>query len=32
VGAGRQWVLTEYTVERLAQDFKRIYASLTIGD
>jgi glycosyltransferase involved in cell wall biosynthesis len=30
--AGRQRVLTEYTVERLAQDFKRIYASLTIGD
>lgn len=30
--AGRQRVLEEYTVERLAQDFKRIYASLTIGD
>ena len=30
--AGRQRVLAEYTVERLAQDFKRIYASLIKGD
>jgi len=29
--AGRQRVLAEYTVERLAQDFKRIYASLIKG-
>lgn len=30
--AGRERVLAEYTVERLAQDFKRIYASLIKGD
>lgn len=30
--AGRQRVLAEYTVERLAQDFKRLYASLIKGD
>lgn len=30
--AGRQRVLAEYTVERLAQDFKRIYASLIKSD
>lgn len=30
--AGRQRVLAEYSVERLAQDFKRIYASITTGD
>lgn len=30
--AGRARVLAEYTVERLAQDFKRIYASLLTGD
>lgn len=30
--AGRQRVLAEYTVERLAQDFKRIYATLVKGN
>jgi glycosyltransferase involved in cell wall biosynthesis len=30
--AGRQRVLAEYTVERLAQDFKRIYATLIKGN
>jgi len=30
--AGRARVLEQYTVERLAQDFKRIYASLFTGD